>query len=501
MPKQSSSPSSSLDFKPLFKPKWTEYIKTQPTPKQLVFTSLPATVKEALFGGSAGGGKSEALLQGALQYVDTPGYSAIIFRRRLTDLEMPGALIFRSHQWLTGTDAKWNGNRRTWTFPSGAILAFGYLDNDSDMFRYQSDEFQYIAFDELGEFPYNTEFDDVDADGNTRMIPANQEYLFLFSRLRRAKGINVPLRFRAGTNPGGKGHRWIKERFRIVKHTDPETGKISFKGEHPKRLFIPSALKDNPYLMEEEYVDSLSNLDPVTRAQLLNGDWSATVQTRFREAWIRYYTVTRTTDYINLEGGKSFQVSRCWCFQTVDPAASSRAGPGDRDIFTKKEPSATVISTWLVTPDNDLVWWDMVRMKEEIPDILVALKTAHQNHRPDYIGIEANGLGIGVFQMAMRSGLPVKDLKPRGTDKLVRSTDAANRMEKGKIYFPRDGVGGGQTPWLKQAKDEVFSWIGHPHEAADIVDTLSYAAMEISERAAYSEMPMGYNDLPSHYNY
>ena len=65
----------------------------------------------------------------ALQYVDVQGYAAIIFRQSFTDLSEPGALIERSHDWVDDTDARWDGINHTWTFPSGAKVAFGYLQN------------------------------------------------------------------------------------------------------------------------------------------------------------------------------------------------------------------------------------------------------------------------------------------------------------------------------------------------------------------------------------
>jgi predicted phage terminase large subunit-like protein len=84
----------------------------------------------------------------ALQYVDVPGYAAIIFRHSFTDLERPGALIPRSQEWLeghtvNGKTARWRELQRTWFFPSGARLSFGYMDSDEDKLRFQSSEFQF----------------------------------------------------------------------------------------------------------------------------------------------------------------------------------------------------------------------------------------------------------------------------------------------------------------------------------------------------------------------
>ena len=65
-----------------------KFCPEEPSINQKVF--LRTNAIEALFGGAAGGGKSSALLMAALQYVDVPGYSAILFRRTFADLSLPG---------------------------------------------------------------------------------------------------------------------------------------------------------------------------------------------------------------------------------------------------------------------------------------------------------------------------------------------------------------------------------------------------------------------------
>lgn len=200
--------------------------------------------EELFYGGAAGGGKSEMLLAGALQYVDVPDYAAILFRRSYTDLALPGALMDRAHQWLDETDARWHRDDKTWTFPSGASVTFGYLKHEADKHRYQSAEFQYVGFDELTEFP-------------------ETDYLYLFSRLRGPSTgplSRVPLRMRSASNPGGVGHAWVKARF-----VDPGS---------PDRIFIPARLDDNPHINQEAYRKNLRQLDAQTAKQLEEGDWS-----------------------------------------------------------------------------------------------------------------------------------------------------------------------------------------------------------------------------------
>ena len=224
--------------KTILENKWLPHT---PTPHQTEFLCLAC--REALYGGAAGGGKSDALLMGALQFVDMPGYSSILFRRTYNDLALPGALMDRAMEWLGGTSAHWNSMKHIWTFPSGATLTFGNLEYERDKFRYQSAEFQYIGFDELTQF---TEL----------------QYRYLFSRLRRLENTFIPLRMRSASNPGNIGHDWVKRRFLT-------------EGAKHDRAFIPARLEDNPYLDRAKYVESLNQLDPITRKQYLKGDWSA----------------------------------------------------------------------------------------------------------------------------------------------------------------------------------------------------------------------------------
>lgn len=222
--------------------KTSRYWVHPPSVKQAAFLALPH--EEALFGGAAGGGKSDALLMAALQYVDVPGYAALILRRTSKMLKQPDALIPRSLEWLAGTDAVWSGQSDKWTFPSGATLTFGYLDHEKDLDNYQGAAYQFVGWDEL------TQFDE-------------RHYRYVsFSRQRRPKESWVPVRVRAASNPGGRGHNWVKQRFLT-------------EGREHGRVFVPSRAEDNPGLDVDDYVARLQHLDHHTRRQLLEGDWDA----------------------------------------------------------------------------------------------------------------------------------------------------------------------------------------------------------------------------------
>jgi hypothetical protein len=258
------------------------FIPQSPTPRQKLFLDLE-NEKEVFYGGAAGGGKSSALLMDALKYVEVANYSALLLRRTYADLSKQGALMDRAKEWLTGTGAAWNEQRKMWTFPSGARLAFGYLETENDKYQYQGAEYQYIGFDELSQF-------------------TETQYTYLFSRLRRLQGSDVPIRMRSGSNPGGVGANWVKERF-IPDEFTPEDAieeriwtKQSVDEENGKvitRYFVPARLDDNPHLDQDEYDESLAELDPVTRAQLRRGDWQITVKGDILYMWDeRYHVIT-----------------------------------------------------------------------------------------------------------------------------------------------------------------------------------------------------------------
>jgi hypothetical protein len=103
-------------------------------------------VLEVFFGGAAGGGKSVALLIGALQYSDVPGYDALLLWLTLAERQLPGGLIDLSHYWLGPSRAHWESDCKLWRFPGagrsgagGVTLGFGYLENSLPRARWRTD--------------------------------------------------------------------------------------------------------------------------------------------------------------------------------------------------------------------------------------------------------------------------------------------------------------------------------------------------------------------------
>src|SRR5262249_12208018 len=139
---------------------------------------LQSDAFEALYGGAAGGGKSWALVHDALRGVGNPHFVGILFRNSFPGLgKNPLPEAKRTYPRL---GAAYSEGKKLWTFPSGALIYFGYLERDADDDQYQGAEFQYVGFDELTHFN-------------------RYQFTYLISRLRGPHGIKP--RIRATTNP------------------------------------------------------------------------------------------------------------------------------------------------------------------------------------------------------------------------------------------------------------------------------------------------------------
>jgi predicted phage terminase large subunit-like protein len=223
-----------------------KYIPVKPFSKQAQFIMSPQ--REGLYGGAAFGGKSVCLAMCALQYVDVPGYNAVLFRRTNPQLTRADGLVPLLESWLLDSDARYNKTQRLWTFPSTATLRLDQLQHDHTVHEHQGAQYQFIGFDELTHF-------------------YESQYRYMMSRLRKPKEMNVPLRTRSTANPGGLGHNWVYDRF-----VNPETAKDP---ERKKRVFVPARVEDNVAADVDEYDKTLQNLTKIDYTRLRHGDWTS----------------------------------------------------------------------------------------------------------------------------------------------------------------------------------------------------------------------------------
>lgn len=212
------------------------------TPRQRDF--IYAKSGEVLFGGAAGGGKSYGQLVDALLFaLQYPRSKQLILRRTLPELEK--SLVRTALELYPRELFTYKASRHEGVFRNGSVIDFGYCDSENDVYRYQSAEYDIIRFDELTHF-------------------TESMYVYLLSRVRGANAY--PKQIKSSTNPGGIGHTWVKARF-------IDTGAPN--EEHLGRIFIPSRVTDNTFLMKTDpgYVKRLEKLSKKDREALLYGNW------------------------------------------------------------------------------------------------------------------------------------------------------------------------------------------------------------------------------------
>lgn len=242
-----------------------------PSERQIKFHTSEAF--ETLYGGAAGGGKTAALcaeaITAALEQDNTYVY---IFRRTLTELKksayneiMTQIARYQNLPMVrkaTLADGRkltisYNSQDNIFKFSNGSFIQLAYLDAIADRYKYMSAEIHVLLLDELTHF-------------------LEDDYEYLKTRVR-SKEVRR-LRVMACTNPGSRGHGWVKERFIKSKH--PE---IKYRAERPytdletgtKRIFIPAKVSDHPSeQFKESYLRVLNGIkDEQLRKALRDGDW------------------------------------------------------------------------------------------------------------------------------------------------------------------------------------------------------------------------------------
>jgi len=410
---------------------------------------LASPAHECLYGGAAGGGKSDALLAEALRQVANPLYRAVILRRTFPELEQSGGLIDRSKDLYPALGGQYSETRHRWEFPSGAQIDFGHMQREDDKRKYQGAQYAFVAFDELTHF-------------------TETQYLYLFSRCRASVGSDLKCYVRAATNPGGPGHEWVKRRWAAwLDKQYPKRAKaaglhyyaridgqdVEVERSHPEartRTFIPAFVADNPYLSGTDYERNLQLLPLVERKRLLEGDWDIMPGRGlvFRREWFEI------VDAAPVEA----QRARFW-----DLAATEKEAAGS-------DPDYTVGARWARTQNGLYFVEHVARIRARWQGIKALMRQLAEIDGPAVaVGVEqepgASGKALSAEIVQHLAGYNVRGVPARG-DKLVRAQAWSAQAEAGNVKVVKG-------PWADALLDELEWFPEGAHD--DQVDACSGA--------------------------
>lgn len=262
----------------------------RPHPKQILLHNAPVSYNDIwiiLYGGARGSGKSAGALADAFLFAQTyPGAKICILRESLDAVkqsfldklptlfpqEVEGIKIYEYRE----KSSSWYPSRSI-VFPNGSYITLQRVANYTEAREKQGWEFHYLIIDEL-----------------TKQEERTFDYLLTLVRSAQVtnkytgKPLNIPTKVVCGCNPGGIGHKWVKERFidtTVVKYDEnmtPIQTKDSVEyisdprdGRKIKRFirFIPASYKDNPFL-NSSYVANLLSLPEHMRQMDMYGNWN-----------------------------------------------------------------------------------------------------------------------------------------------------------------------------------------------------------------------------------
>lgn len=243
-----------------------------PTPKQAEFHA--ATEFDVLYGGSAGAGKTKALvMEGIRACIRHPGITVGAIRRSYPELEesllAELRLLLGDLSELYG--ARYNEATHDLRFANGSLIRFRHVGNMADATKRQGGEYQLLLFDE-------------------RTLTPPDPVAFLYSRLRSGRADLPVLGIRSGTNPGGIGHGAVKQAY--IDATD-HGARVILDNRGRTVRFIQAFARDNSHI-NPEYIEDLMALPEAMRRAFLDGDWDSFTGQVFTE-WRRdRHVVART---------------------------------------------------------------------------------------------------------------------------------------------------------------------------------------------------------------
>lgn len=439
----------------------------QPGPQTDFFKSSADIV---IYGGSAGCGKTAAILLEPLRSVDNPDFNCIIFRRKTTEITTPGGLWDEARKFYMQLPAEMQPRfigkpDFTIIFNSGAKVKFSHLEYDDTRFDHHGGQYCLIEFDELATF-------------------SATQFWYLLSRNRSTCGVRPYVRCTVNPDAGS----WVKEliqwwiddetgyprfeRSGVLRYFTREDDKIKWVSKdwrHPELkigpksiTFIPGKIDDNKILMNvnPQYKADLLAQNHIDMERLLKGNWNIREDSGMFDKdkieiidapptdleWIRYWDRAATQKHERNQNpdetaGAKVAYDTAKGILYVDDVVSFAEGPAENETNLK------------ATADKD---------RRETTIVL--------EEEPGSAGKDV----IYHYKYHVLKDYVVIADKPSG-DKVTRAKTWAGLVEQGKVKFTRGD-------WNKKALDQIALFPPASKDTKrDIVDAISGAKIHLTQ--------------------
>lgn len=425
---------------------------------QRVFLGSDADI--AIFGGSAGSGKSWALLLEAMRYPSSvAGFDAVMFRRNTTDLRKPGGLWDESMRLFPHANAIPVQHRLEWRWPGKGSVKLAHLEYDNTVLDWHGAQVPCICFDELTTF-------------------TRYQFFYLLSRNRSPTQVRPYVRASCNADAGSwvadliawwidqaSGYP-ILDRSGVVRYfiRGDNDELVWFDSKHEamrktgraretiKSLtFIAAKLADNPALMrnDPQYLGNLMMLPAVERERLLNGNWKIrpSAGLYFNRAWVQVVDICPVVA----------EAGRGW-----DLAATPETTENDPDWTCSTKIGRTITGQYIVL-DHTWLRGTPAEVERAVTNI------ASHDGVGAKVGIPQDPGQAGKAQVAafvrMLAGYAV-DWSPETGDKITRFAPFSAQAEAGNVLVLRG-------PWNERWFQMLEGFPELPHD--DDADSTSRA--------------------------
>jgi len=444
---------NNADFSDFDATPWKDPNVIRPIPgKQEQFLATD-DVQVVLYGGSAGSGKTEAIVLDQLRHIHDPNFESITFRRNTKSLKGAGGVFNKAGTVYMKLGAEQRLADMLYRFPQGSVSRYSHLEHGraTAEANHAGLEYSAIYFDELHLFPKDA-------------------FFFMMSRLRSNAKIQSYIKATCNPTPkeaeGGWLHEFL-EGFYIDEYGYPieeNSGKVRYfisqddgtlawgdsRDEMKARYgmdcdpisftFISAIIVDNPVVckLQPSYLRALKNMGRIERERLLYGCWNVSAKGSgyFQREWI---------DFVDPKDvPKRKKTVRAW-----DLASSIKS-----EVNNDPDSSAGVKISLC---EDGYYYVESAKEFQDRPAGVLSnvIETAELDGRNCFVSIPKDAGAAGEFAYLMfakpliHSGYRVKKSKTR-KGKLERFMGFSNAAENGLVKVVR---GGWNDKWIAQLEN------------------------------------------------